>query len=342
MREMKPPLAARLLPAFLMLGPISCHDRIANGSTLPASSRRLPTYSTDGRMPLDQLYSRFASLSTDHGWQTDTVYAYPDDDRLPVLSWRTPLKGKAIWILAGIHGEEPAGPNAIAHTLENISALADAGVPIVLLPMCNPKAYSKNWRYPDTPERDWRKGGHSVGDAEYLLPDLNAGDAPRTPKPAGPDSEALTSYALRLSESYPPLLVLDLHEDELSTEGGYIYFQGSVSKNNPVGSEIIHLLRSSGIPIRLSGKTRFGEPVEDGMVSRDDQGLPIRDGSIDELFASTHVFRNGKKIAGPAAPAVFVVETPAFSGSNLVQRVAAHSAILARVGQLWAIKSAAP
>ena len=76
-------------------------------------------------------------------------------------------------MLSGIHGEEPAGPNAIAANLASLTQLADAGVPIVVIPLANPKAYRHNWRYPNTPERDWKKGGgYSVGDAEYLLPDL--------------------------------------------------------------------------------------------------------------------------------------------------------------------------
>ncbi len=277
------------------------------------------------------------SLGAESRWRMDTVYAYPQEEDLKVFAWRTRREGKALWLLAGIHGEEPAGPNAIARSLKSLSALADRGVPIVLIAMCNPKAYRSNWRYPNTPERDWRKGGYSVGDAEYLLPDLAAGQAPRAANPVGPEAQALTAYALRLSKSYPPQLVLDLHEDELSMEGGYIYSQGQQSKDNPVGEKIIRLLQSSGIPLRLSGKTRFGEPVENGVVSRDEKGLPIRDGSIDELFASTQVFKDGKKIPGPSAQTVIVVETPAFAGSNLDKRVGAHSAVLNAVAELWTL-----
>ncbi len=288
-------------------------------------------------MSLPQLDRRLMSLGAESRWRMDTVYAYPQEEDLKVFAWRTRREGKALWLLAGIHGEEPAGPNAIARSLKSLSALADRGVPIVLIAMCNPKAYRSNWRYPNTPERDWRKGGYSVGDAEYLLPDLAAGQAPRAANPVGPEAQALTAYALRLSKSYTPQLVLDLHEDELSMDGGYIYSQGQQSKDNPVGEKIIRLLQSSGIPLRLSGKTRFGEPVENGVVSRDEKGLPIRDGSIDELFASTQVFKDGKKIPGPSAQTVIVVETPAFAGSNLDKRVGAHSAVLNAVAELWTL-----
>jgi hypothetical protein len=247
-----------------------------------------------------------------------------------------------VWLLAGIHGEEPAGPNAIAQSLESLAKLADSGVPVVLIPLCNPKAYRRNWRYPNTPERDWKKGGYSVGDAEYLLPDLKSGLAPRAPKAAGPETEALTGYALRLAEAYPPVLALDLHEDELSAEGGYIYSQGVRPEDNPTGREVVRLLGSSSIPLRLSGKTRFGETIAGGVISRDDQGGPIRDGSIDELFASTAVFKGGRLVSGPAAPTVIVVETPAFAGSRLPQRVDAHRRVLDRLQALWILGPARP
>jgi len=293
----------------------------------------------DERSTVEQLSSRFQSLSADHGLQMDTIYTYPGDRDLAIRAWRTAHAGKALWILAGIHGEEPAGPNAIARSLASIIELAASGVPVVVIPLCNPQGYRNHWRYPNTPERDWRKGGYSVGDAEHLLPDLEAGTHPRSAGPAGPETQALTEFALRLAESYPPLLVLDLHEDELSTEGGYIYSQGSRADGNPVGAEVIRLLQASGIPIRQSGRTRFGEPIIGGVISRDDKGLPIRDGSIDELLAATEVFRDGAKVPGPAARTVIVVETPAFAGSRFDLRVAAHSAVIQRVRELWRLNS---
>jgi len=292
-------------------------------------------FTADGRNTVGQLSSRFQSLSADHGWQMDTIYAYPGEPDLAIRAWRTAHHGEALWILAGMHGEEPAGPNAIAGRLASIVELAESGVPVVVIPLCNPKAYRNNWRYPNTPERDWHKGGYSVGDAEYLLPDLETGAKPRADGPAGPETRALTEFVLRLSESYPPRLVLDLHEDELSTTGGYIYSQGSQATGNPVGAEIIRLLEASGIPIRQSGRTRFDEPIVDGVISRDDKGLPIRDGSIDELLASTEIFRDGARVAGPAARTVIVVETPAFAGSKFELRVAAHGAVIQRVRELW-------
>jgi hypothetical protein len=311
---------------------------VATGDT-PVGAQSAATdhgdFTTDGRKTERELMDSFSALSTRHGWQSETIYAYSGPGSLAIKAWHTPHRGEALWILSGIHGEEPAGPNAIAGSLQAIVALAESGIPVVVIPLCNPKAYRNNWRYPNTAERDWRKGGYSVGDAEHLLPDLKSGTRPRAAAAPGPETQALTAYVLQLARAYPPRLVLDLHEDELSMEGGYIYSQGSQAAHSAVGKEIVRLLRSAGIAIRHSGMTRFGEPIEGGVISQDQQGLPIRDGSIDELLAATEVFMSGQKVQGPAAPTVIVVETPAFAGSKLALRVAAHAAVIERARELW-------
>jgi hypothetical protein len=283
------------------------------------------------------LNGKYATLEA-HGWLRETIHAYDDGDA--IRAWRTLRSGPALWILAGVHGEEPAGPNALAESLGSLVALAERGVAIVVVPLCSPRAYRNHWRYPNTDERDWRKGGYSVGDAEYLLADLADPGRPRAAAAPGPEPLALTQFVLRTAQAYPPRLVLDLHEDELSSEGGYIYSQGIAADDNPVGAEIIRLLKSAGIPLRLSGETRFGEPIAGGAISRDREGHPIRDGSIDELFAAREVFRGGRRVAGPSARTVIVVETPAFTGSQLALRVAAHAAVLREVATLWRINEA--
>jgi hypothetical protein len=296
-------------------------------------------YTADGRAPLTELEARYETLSSAHGWKEQLVYAYPDAPGLAIRAWVTPQRGEALWILAGIHGEEPAGPNAIARQLGAIVDLAAKGVPMVVIPLANPKAYRSNWRYPNTAERDWRKGGYSVGDAEYLLPDLEQGTKPRDEAPSGPDTEALTRSVLELAKTYPPRLVLDLHEDELSTAGGYIYSQGTRPDDDPAGAEVIRLLAASGIPIRQSGRTRFDEPIVDGVISRDDRGGPIRDGSIDELLAAREVIVDGERRPGPSAATVIVVETPAFAGSQFERRVDAQGAVVKNVGELWRLSA---
>jgi hypothetical protein len=297
-----------------------------------------PDYLADGRRSLAALTGEYATLATRHGWHADTVYAYGEAEA--IRAWRTPRTGEALWILSGIHGEEPAGPNAIARQLDALVRLAASGVPVVLLPLCNPRAYRHGWRYPNTPDRDWHRGGYSVGDAESWLPDATG--RARKAAPPGPETAALTRYVLTLAKEYPPRLVIDLHEDELSSAGGYIYSQGTRPDDSPAGAEIVRRLRAAGIPIRASGRTRFGEPIRDGVISRDDQGGPVRDGSIDELLAATQVVIDGRLEPGPAAPTVIVAETPAFAGSRFEQRVQAHGSIVAAAADLWRRSPARP
>ena len=329
----------RLLAIVLMLPGLlwipAAHTAEAPAPTPPPVASAAE-YTADGRLPLAAIMRRFDTLATEHGWVAESIYAYPGTPEAAIRSWRTPHRGEALWILSGIHGEEPAGPNAIAANLASLTQLAASGVPIVVIPLANPSAYRHNWRYPNTPERDWKTGGgYSVGDAEYLLPELGQGARPRAAVAPGPETAALTRYVLRLAELYPPRLVLDLHEDELSRAGGYIYSQGRQAEDNPAGAEIVRLLQATGIPLRESGKTRFGETIVRGVISRDDQGGPIRDGSIDELLAATEVFVEGSKVRGPSAHTVIVVETPAFEGSQFELRVAAQGAVVQHAASLW-------
>lgn len=320
-------LAAALTAAFRRLAVVLLTGAACACAAVPPAP--------DDRLPLTALAERHAPLATVHGWAADTVYAYPSEPALAIRGWRTPRTGPALWVLAGIHGEEPAGPNAIAGRVPLLAELAARGVPVVLLPMCNPRAYRANWRYPNTPERDWRAGGYSVGDAEWLLPALDADDRPRAAAAPGPETAALTRWVLETAARYPPLLVLDLHEDELSTAGGYLYSQGEGPGAADVSAEVVRALQSAGMPLRLEGRTRFGEPITGGVVSRDDAGAPIRDGSIDELLAARAVIVDGARVPGPGAPVVIVVETPAFAGSRLGERVAAQAAVLDALPGLW-------
>jgi len=317
---------------FLALALAACSAAKPESRSTPRSDAG---FTGDGRQTVSRLFRTFGTLAAERGWIEETVYVYPEEPGLAIRAWRTPQTGPALWLIAGIHGEEPAGPNAIAASLDRITALAAAGVPVVLVPLCNPKAYRENWRYPNTADRDWRGGGYSVGDSEHLLPDLESGTHPRQPAPPGPESRALAAFALRLAREYPPRLALDLHEDELSTTGGYVYSQGAHATDSPTAKRIVKLLIDSGIPLRLDGKTRFGEPVVDGVVSKDDAGRPIRDGSIDELLSAATVFVDGAPRAGPAGRTVIVVETPTFGGTRLADRVAAQKAVVDAIDTLW-------
>lgn len=317
--------AALMLAVLLMPGPY-------RGSALAESiDLGLPvdiaTFA-DGRKPIEQLYEAYLSL-LDQGWTLDIVVnSQPvgTSYALPVIALRSPHGGAATWILSGIHGEEPAGPNAIAMAID---AIADIGRQhaVVLLPLCNPHGYVRNWRYLNTAIYSETVDGSSVGDSSHLLAEEGDPGLTRAKAASSEEADALTRYVLTRIEQYPPRVSIDLHEDNL-LDAGYVYSQGKLGAQDPLAVEAVAVLRQHGVPIKLSGTTRFGESIIDGIIG------PVIDSSIDELMSSDEVMVDGRAAKGPGAQTVLVFETPAAS-LTLLQRTAAHAALLRRLlGQI--------
>jgi hypothetical protein len=275
----------------------------------------------DGRIPVEDLYRAYLSL-VEKGWQLDIVTQSQPPGRdypLPVIALRTPQAGKAVWIIAGMHGEEPAGPNAIAMAIDDIASLGEQRA-VVLLPLNNPQGYANNWRYLNTPTYSESVEGQSVGDSSHLLTDPESPLQARAAAASSPEADAVTRYLVTLSASYPPVASIDLHEDNLIHEG-YVYSQGQLGAADPLALAAVRVLKENGIPIKMNGETRFGEPIDGGIIG------PVIDSSIDELMSARTIIVEGKPVAGPAAPTVLVFETPA-DQLMLTQRVAAHRALL--------------
>ena len=281
----------------------------------------LKTYSRDGRLPIEKLYRSYFKLKEKFGWILEKIY----DQRVegvsfPILGFCTPKQGEAIWLLAGIHGEEPAGPIALAQNIEFLGRLGEKGIPIVLLPLCNPKGYLLDWRYPNE-KRDEKKG-KSVGDSRHLLPDLKNSQKPRLEKPICEEAGALTSWVVKTAKKYPPLLAIDFHEDEdKSGKDPYIFFNGEKGAEDPVAREVVKILLENGFNLQKSGKTKEGERIVNGTVSN------LSDSSIDELLSAKRIILEGKQALGPSAEKVVVVETRTI-GVPLEKRVKVHGEIL--------------
>ena len=136
---------------------------------------------SDGRLPVEKLYESWQSL-VDRGWTLDIVFESQPEGRehaLPIIALRTPQAGPAVWILSGIHGEEPAGPNAIAASIDAIAELGERRA-VVLLPLNNPQGYAHNWRYLNMATYSETIDGQSVGDSAHLLADPGNPAAPRS------------------------------------------------------------------------------------------------------------------------------------------------------------------
>lgn len=285
------------------------------------NSEDIKTYKKDGRMPINEVYKRLSKLK-DSLWVKEVICSQKISLKnqvkyLPILAFRTRQKGDSLWIISGIHGEEPAGVNAIAKNIRLMNKLAKK-IPIVLLPLCNPSGYARNWRYPDL-KKPIRIGiPESVGDSEHYL--LNKKGKARAKKLALKEAEELTSYIIKHSKKYKPLVVFDLHEDE-SARKLYIYSQGKLKNYDPIARKVVGILKKRGFRFYDRGKTSFGQKIIKGVVSN------IEDGSIDELLSAEKIIVNGNLRKGPDAKSVVVIETTTL-GIPLKKRLKAHSCIL--------------
>ncbi len=294
--------------------------------------KKLETYKRDKRKPIESVYNSLSKLKKN--WIGETI-AYQKADfgknkntLLPIISLRTKNKGNAIWIIAGIHGEEPAGVNAIVRQLRFINKIGKE-IPIVLLPLCNPSGYWRNWRYHNRKKISKQGIAESVGDSEHYLPDLKKRNRPRLKNPSSKVARKLSSYVFGLSKRYRPFLVLDLHEDA-SKRKIYIYSQGRLGANDPIAREVIFMLNKSGFKIYQRGRTSFNQKINSGIVSN------VHDGSIDELLSSKYIIRGKRRVKGPYARSVIVVETNTI-GIPLSKRVRIHSRILRKIKKFYRI-----
>lgn len=283
----------------------------------------------DGRATIHQLFLSYGSV-LERGWKLDVITrsqpgntTYP----IPVIALRSALSGPAIWIISGIHGEEPAGPNAIAAVIDEIATLGERR-PVVLMPLGNPHGYVRNWRYLNAP--NWAEDieAQSVGDSSHMLPDPDNPDQARASAASSQEAGAITRYVFDMLAEYPPLISIDLHEDDKISEG-YVYSQGVRGASEPLAAEAVRVLRENAIPIKLDGKTRFDEEIFSGIIG------PVTDSSIDELMSASEIIIDATPQAGPAADTVLVFETPA-GNLPLARRIRAHEALLRRIMQLLA------
>jgi endonuclease/exonuclease/phosphatase family metal-dependent hydrolase len=274
----------------------------------------------DGRLPIQSLFAAWGKLQAE-GWQLDIIAtSQPDgtDVALPIMALRSPRRGPAAWFLAGVHGEEPAGPNALALAIDDIAALGDR-FPVVLLPLLNPHGYARNWRYLNLATYSAVVDGNSVGDSSHFLPDPDH-PAETRGTVSSPEAEAISRYILHTMADYPPRYSIDLHEENLIS-AGYVYSQGALGAADPLASVAVRILGENDIGIKMSGQTRFDEPIVAGIVG------PVVDSSIDELMSSETLIVGGQTVPGPGARTVLVFETPA-ADLPLATRVAAHRRLI--------------
>jgi predicted deacylase len=129
----------------------------------------------------------------------------------PVMAWESAGDGARIYLSAGIHGDEPAGPLALLSLMEE--GIFAAGVKWVICPALNPSGLANG-------SRDNHHGA-----------DLNRDYLTRTTK-------EVAAHAQWLESNPAPDLFLSLHED-WETPHFYLYEINTAHDNPEVATGII-------------------------------------------------------------------------------------------------------
>jgi len=255
---------------------------------------------TDGRLPVARLYDALAGLERG-GWEKRLIAEQRADDgeSFPVFAYFNGRPAERV-IIGGIHGREPAGSNAIAAFADRLVALGRE-VPILVLPLLNPWGYLHDSRYGPS--------GKSVTDADYFLG--------RADGPSCPEAASILSWILGRASIAPGAAAIDLHEDPVFEEpgyvfegrGSYLYATGAAAATHPVTERVAGYLHTCSQPLAMTGTTRFGEALVRGMI------VDSEDGSVDELLAK-------KKGCSPVLTTELVLRSR--TDPPLPERVAAY------------------
>lgn len=92
---------------------------------------------------LESVLTEMGVAADAHGWKTE-AFLTTDSHRLLALTRQVNKPDKRIYISAGIHGDEPAGPLAVLQLLQENRWPADAD--IWLCPCLNPSGFARNTR----------------------------------------------------------------------------------------------------------------------------------------------------------------------------------------------------
>ena len=172
-----------------------------------------------------------------HGWQTDEIQAGPGC-RLPILHRVGGRGALKVYLSAGIHGDEPAGPQAIRQLLDQDDWFGQAQVWIC--PCLNPDGFVLN-------QRENREGIDLNRDYRF------------------PHSAEVRHHIQWLSRQPPFDMALCLHED-WEADGFYLYELGQPRMKGLAESMVD---RAAGVcPISRAG-TIDGRPARQGIIRPD-------------------------------------------------------------------------
>jgi len=256
----------------------------------------------DGRMPVGEINRTFSKLG--NLWIPEVItFSGIKGLVFPIMSYKTIQQGEAAFVAAGIHGEEEFGSNAMAESLEVIKELGKI-IPTILLPLLNPVGYATNWRYVGQREYSETGEGLSINDMEHNLPFGRIGSRARRKLASCREAYCCGEHLISLFHNYPPRITIDLHQDIKEEDGAYVYSHGKERENDKIASQLLEVIQRSGIPIKMSGATRWGEKIKKGFVEF------VNDSSIDDLLAAEAIIHKGVRKRGPNARTALAFELP--------------------------------
>ncbi|MGV8172095.1 MAG: hypothetical protein ACP5OA_05375 [Candidatus Woesearchaeota archaeon] len=241
---------------------------------------------------IDNIYNSLSYKDIDYP-ETDSEsnpYAKilrPEALSLPIIGIHNDKVGPAIWILSGMYGDEPSGPNMLARNIGEI-AKALSNVPTVILPLCNPHGYRLNQSFLD--DALDKTEGLSVDNASHVLIDDKPGGT-RYIEGYNPRSEAnsyeaehIVSYLLTQNTIRPPTMVIDLQE--IDSSKGHIESYGTKRYENTRIQEIVRAIA------RTVDMTQFANGEENQRIISSIR-YPIKDNSIAEFAAAKKILYGG-------------------------------------------------
>lgn len=257
-------------------------ERENNQTILEIDLTSLPeqTLAEDGRLSLKELYQSFDELLK-AGWtgqqiSHQEILVEGEEIAIPIFAFFSPAcqekENLGAIVISGIHGTEPAGPNALAQYIEPLIEIGKQES-FLLMPSCNPWGYHNDKRM--------SPNGESVTDSEHCLGMRD--------EPLSREADEITTFLMELGERIDSgTKVLDLHEDDFREDPKretdsvgiylYIYIHGEEPEKNPLALAIVKILQDNLHPIITEGTTRFGEKIVNGLV------INSKDGSIDHLL----------------------------------------------------------
>lgn len=214
-----------------------------------------------------------------------------------IFSKRINKKDKVVFISAGIHGEEVAGPITILKHLDKISDYAEKkGLKLIIYPLLNPSGFEVNYRY----NIDRHKG--SAGNNDFLRYELENGRIVDDLRDKNefkkwywssdkrfnfnlPEETKLTHKLLRKEPLKQIVAALDLHQDYITSTritAAYAYALGDLKRY----AKIVDKLRKT-IPIfenKLIGAGYSVTNPEAYLRSNENGIINRHDGSINDLL----------------------------------------------------------